>query len=337
MGVKRFRLAAKKLFLTYPQCDIPLESVIIRLKLILDRWQIINYLIVKEKHLNTSGFHIHCFIECAKKVEISNSSKLNIIYNEQTFHGKYETVKNKVKVIDYILKSIDDVNDQNWCLISENLKPFIDETGWLDLPVAMIKLAEKGNIPLALQLLKKEKPMFYIRNHISIERNLRDLRMRELGFTANYNFKTFNIPENLQIAFNETFKDNKTLLLKGESGTGKTQLLEAYFQYKNMNPLIINDFNSLSKFQEGFNDSILLDDLSDFSNLNREALIKLFDSKSTATFRVLYRSVYIPKNIPRFICSNKSLKELIPKFHLDKAILRRLVQIDVGDLKLYKL
>lgn len=73
-----------------------------------------------------------------------------------------------------------------------------------------------------------------------------------------------------------------------------------------------------------------------FSKLDRETIINLLDSINMTTFRVLYASISIPKNIPRYICSNNNLSKVLEHLNLEEAFLRRMLCIDLGDTKLYK-
>lgn len=74
----------------------------------------------------------------------------------------------------------------------------------------------------------------------------------------------------------------------------------------------------------------------DFSQLSRETVINLLDSVNLTTFRVIYSSISIPKNIPRFICSNKDLSDVLKHLDLEEAFLRRILCIDLGNTKLYR-
>lgn len=168
-----------------------------------------------------------------------------------------------------------------------------------------------------------------------IEKSLRNLRMKSLGLVTDFKFNQFIIPEHLKEALNKTLIENKTLYLEGESGTGKTKMLEGYFEYKGMNPLIINNYDGLKFFREEIHDCILMDDIT-FKGLSRETIIKILDSTSNTTFRVTQGTISIPKNIPRYICSNLPLKKIIGSLKIEKAFTRRIKEINIGGLLLYK-
>ena len=89
--------------------------------------------------------------------------------------------------------------------------------------------------------------------------------MKSLGFVTNFKFNLFIIPEHLKEPLNKTLIENKTLYLEGESGTGKTNMLEGYFEYKQMNPLIINNYDEIKFFeQSGFEEFVKAFEMNDF-------------------------------------------------------------------------
>ena len=101
-----FRIASKKLFLTYSQCNLkPFECLNIleeKFKL----YTIEKYIITKEYHADNKGEHIHVFIELAKKIDCKNQSFFNMHNNEIIFKGNYQGCKQKEKVIEYITKDV---------------------------------------------------------------------------------------------------------------------------------------------------------------------------------------------------------------------------------------
>jgi hypothetical protein len=112
---KRFRIRSKKLFLTYPKVlDIPnLEELFVKsLKdSIIGSGSGMNYLIVKENHEDGTP-HIHVYLEFETTQYINSREQLQVTLldpntGEEVIQvGKYEPVKNRHKVIQYILKEI---------------------------------------------------------------------------------------------------------------------------------------------------------------------------------------------------------------------------------------
>ena len=352
---KAFRLSCRKLFLTYSQCEVPLSKVLEEIKIILSNYEVISYLLVREKHteglslttnmsndntdstetLVDKGTHIHVYIETTKKMEIINPEKLDLYSGKERYHGNYQSAKNKEKVINYILKDVFDKNNEN-LLCSKDISSIIDERGAvLTYKDSMLKLAEEGKINEALELLKIHNIDQYIKSHASIRKSLTSLYIQKLGAVPRFSFKNFYVPQKLLEAMSDSKDLQKTLVLVGAPGTGKSQFILSYIREElKLEPLLVNDFHSIREFICGFHTSILLDDIN-LSKLTREAVLKLVDSCDETTFDVKFGTIRIPAKTPRFIVSNKSLSELI-SFKVDGAIIRRVVEIDIGNRVLFE-
>lgn len=340
MKKSKFRISSKKVFFTFSQCPLHLDEVKSQLKRKLNKWIIKDYILAIEKHSDNINSHIHAYVECLDQINTTQPSffDLKCPVSDKIYHGNYQGVKIKNQCLRYILKDQDITNEET-CLISLGIMPYITKHGFLeDFWPTIIRIAKSGDIALALKLLEEEKPSYYVKNHISIEKSLRSLRLRHLGYTAAYNFNTFIIPDDIKKSLEESLnyeKHPKSIYIQGDSGTGKTKLLESFFEFENKTPLIINHYDALKFFEEGKHDCILIDDMS-FDGLGRETILKLFDTESEATFRVIYGIAVIPRGIPRYICSNLSLKNALP-IKLEEAVLRRVKEINLGSLKLYKI
>lgn len=98
-----FRLDAKNLFLTYPQCNLSRERA---LELLLAKpWgsaTVVAYCVAQEKHADGNP-HLHCLILLDKRKNISSNSWLDL----DGFHGNYQAAKNKDYVHDYCTKADD--------------------------------------------------------------------------------------------------------------------------------------------------------------------------------------------------------------------------------------
>lgn len=89
----KFRISAKKLFLTYSQVNKQLTALHI-LEQLQSKKNLKNfqYGISKEYHKD-EGTHFHVIIIQNKKGNIRNPKALDIQYQEQAFHGNYTPVK----------------------------------------------------------------------------------------------------------------------------------------------------------------------------------------------------------------------------------------------------
>lgn len=94
-----FRLNAKNLFLTYPQCDLPLETIRDTLLESLTTFDP-SYLVVSSESHEDGQLHRHVFIALAKKSDIRNANALDI----NGFHGNYQTARNPSNSRNYVIK-----------------------------------------------------------------------------------------------------------------------------------------------------------------------------------------------------------------------------------------
>ena len=106
---KGFRTDAKLHFLTYPQCDIPLEVMLTKLKEIAGNnygWCCISAEDHEERENDSNvGVHRHVMQEYnCKKFCTRNPRYWDIEYNGKTYHPHFEKAQNKVKCLQYVIK-----------------------------------------------------------------------------------------------------------------------------------------------------------------------------------------------------------------------------------------
>lgn len=73
---------------------------------------ITKYLIERERH-EDGGNHIHGYIKDERPVNILNPNHLDLNWEGKDFHGKYESIRNPGKWIQYLLKTRKDPEDEN--------------------------------------------------------------------------------------------------------------------------------------------------------------------------------------------------------------------------------
>lgn len=102
---EKFRLAAKKLFLTFPNIiddsseSPPFDLIFEKIKN--NSPELAGVIIAKELHQNEVP-HYHIFIEYCKKFDTTNPHHFDFIFNK---HGNYTSVKNLKQTIKYITKN----------------------------------------------------------------------------------------------------------------------------------------------------------------------------------------------------------------------------------------
>lgn len=339
---KEFRLQAKNLFLTYSRCDISIEKVIKLLYQKLINYKIINYVLAVENHATQKekSTHIHVYVGLEKALDTRNQNFLDLHSNEEIFHGNYQTTKNASKCIEYILKDVFDISNTDQVLISDKLKAQVTNAGYITYKQAMINLAKKGQIAEAMELLEKNDTNSYLKSHMSIEKSLRGIALKSIGYVTKFNMDNFIAPIDLTKSIINAMDNKKTFYLRGNPGTGKSEFIRSFVvQQLQLNPCVINNVNAIRTFIPNVHTCILMDDCN-FETLNREEIIRYLDSANEATIRVTYGDAIIPEGIPRFIISNKTIAQAFCQLNdveQDHAIMRRIAYFDLKDIGLYEI
>lgn len=119
--IKKFRIYAKKLFLTYSQVNPQITHIHVLQQLKAKfSFPTINYVIAKKKEKENhedQGVHYHVILTHThfEKFQITNPNQLDIHYENQVFHGNSTSVKNLNQTISYVCK------DKNSITNFENL------------------------------------------------------------------------------------------------------------------------------------------------------------------------------------------------------------------------
>jgi hypothetical protein len=98
-GKKRFQLAAKNLFLTYPKCNGSKEDL---LKMLLEhKYLTPHFIMIAQERHQDGNLHLHAYIQNKEKCTISSPKSLDF----QGCHGDYKSAKgNYYEVKDYLEK-----------------------------------------------------------------------------------------------------------------------------------------------------------------------------------------------------------------------------------------
>lgn len=99
---KGYRFSGRHLFLTYPKCDTPLDTILKRAQ---ENWdkQIITYLIADEKHEDGSD-HRHCYFHLSKTIDTIKPDFFDFLTGK---HGNYQTCRSPKNVMEYVSKGGD--------------------------------------------------------------------------------------------------------------------------------------------------------------------------------------------------------------------------------------
>lgn len=96
-----FRLEAKNLFLTYPQCSLLKEDVLSKIKTFFS--SLVFAVVAHELHEDGSP-HLHCLISLSARYRTRDASALDVFTGQ---HGNYQSARNVFKVMQYVTKGKD--------------------------------------------------------------------------------------------------------------------------------------------------------------------------------------------------------------------------------------
>ena len=317
---KKFRIAAKKIYLTYSQVDESLTAQYI-LEQIKQKTMkpFFDYVIAKECHQD-GNFHFHVLLLFQKKVNFTNAKVLDIEFQDKIYHGNYQTVRSLEHVLYYICK-----NEQ----YISNLNNFVDGR-ILSLTEMLIKDVHKLGKEKALIKHTQEFPNKALSNLSLVSVNSYFKQLEQLNNSLQvdhvetpFKLEDFHLSEKLK-----EWIDNpagRTLLLVGNSGVGKSSLIYAFVTEKNYKLLIVNHREDFSRLND-VHDTIFMDDAC-VQGMTEAQLLAFVDNKNQKTMRVLYTSKRKKKNLIQIIAMNfNEFSKLLPSLMQERFARRILFQ-----------
>lgn len=167
-----FRLCAKRLFLTYPQCSLSKDEALSQFQKIF-RANLESYCISQEHH-SDGNLHLHAFIGCKDRVDWSSPTCLDLQGTDATvYHGSYKSVgagaKNYQTVLQYLIKE-----DQSPLT---NLAPTDFQASTpKDKNVSFAKAIAAGTKEEAEKILMEEAPRVWVTNYSNVQSFLESKR-----------------------------------------------------------------------------------------------------------------------------------------------------------------
>jgi len=340
---KSFRISAKTILLTYAKCPLELGQVLELLLHKLQRWKVLDYFLVQEKHEDGSP-HIHVLISCERKVDVRSAEFLDIEgpkseseSEPKNFHGSYEGCKSEEDAFNYLCKEIFSAEDANEkMLISEGFsKKLTQHFTYLSLDKRLLSLAKSGKIGEAMEMLESEDPHRFLEQGSKIENRLKEIHLQNIGCESDYPWESYILSPELEEAvalFEQSIrlKAAKVFVLHGEPGCGKSKFLKSLLWKKlGLHVLHINNLEGLSAFNPEVHQAILLDD-ADLKDEDRSRIIAFLDNDKH-WIKVRYRMIEIPSGIAKAIATNYTLSQMRKDYFTmeGRAYSRRTIQFSI--------
>lgn len=315
---KNFRIAAKRIYLTYSQVNKDMENIDVLKILQSKNFFCFKYLISKEYHLD-GGTHFHVLLEATNKFDIKDATFLDIQYQEKTYHGNYQPVRSLPNVVQYVCKAGDFITDLTNIRQGKLLttKEILIERA-LDIGVS------NALIEHCKQLPDKALPNLSLTSAKAFFKSLADLKQQEEAYKLDtpFGLQDFDLKSNKELQ-EWILNPAKTLVLAGPSGVGKTQFCKAYAQDKALKALVVNHTEDFKKLDDK-HECVIVDD-ANMHQLDATQLLAVIDNTVQKTLRVLYAAVSKKPGLTQMLTMNKPEYEKIKNLFKQERFSRRLV------------
>lgn len=291
-----FRLATRRVFLTYPHCDLTIAEAYAQF----EAMRPIKYAIVSiEAHADGTP-HLHAAIQFRTKIDITSPNyfdlKIDTDDRQAAWHGHYQSARNWGASINYVKK---DGNFQEFGSL---------EGGPDEQAIAEVAAACTSQLEFAEICLRRKVPYPYMNLFWQATHRPND-SIVPTGWTPNSLACIATPIANLQLPSNMT-----STVLVGPSGCGKT----TWAMLQAPKPaLLVTHLDQLHARSDDIQ-SIIFDDMA-FSHMPRESQIHLVDRYVTRAIHCRYKPAIVPAGIVKIFTANK-----YPFTDNEPAIARRL-------------
>lgn len=254
-------------------------------------------MVAEEKHQDGNS-HIHAYLLLEKKANITNPNKLDLIGPcEETYHGNYQSARNRRRILTYIMKDGDFLT---------NIDPLPSISTAKKSWTLAINQAKEGKTKEALDTIIAEDPKAFVVYNTQVKNCLRGLKV-----PSNKSFKTWEDYKKLP-----EWTREKTLIIWGEAGVGKTSLAKLLLP----KGLVTSHMDNLKRMDERY-EGIIFDDMS-FLHLPREAQIHIVDNYDERQIHCRHTIAVIPAFTPKIMTTNLTPSRILAT--TDPAIARRI-------------
>lgn len=210
--VKKFRINAASVFLTYSQCYIPSKEDVLAL---LRAWEtqhvskIDQYLIAMEAH-EDGGIHYHVWLKFSEKLNLHSPDAFDLLWEDAVYHPNIGTCRNDGAVRRYCVKDDDYICNYSFNSVWKRLRD------------------ESDSVEAGMKLLAQEDPRSYFMYGDRIEANLRRLHKPAAKVYEDPNgpdavYKPPRVCSDwVEFELNGDHRRRKCLIIIGKTKLGKT-------------------------------------------------------------------------------------------------------------------
>lgn len=270
-SMSEFRLQARHVFLTYPQCSIDPDTLYETMNI---KHSVKSAIIAQEKHQDGNP-HLHALFTFQKKLHTRNPKEFDI----GDCHPNIQTPRNIPAITNYIKKD-------------GNYRCYGEETDF-DIYKASKTLDHENYFR---ECLKRKIPFPYA--ELAWKRNASYFEIDNIHQTQG---KIRSDLSNLKLADIE--QRGKSTVIIGPTGIGKS----TWAKREAPKPaLFVSHQDTLRQFDPKTHKSIIFDDMS-FAHLPRDAQIHIADQDDTRAIHIRYGIATIPAGTPKIFTANQEI------------------------------
>lgn len=293
MEEKKFHIQNKKFFLTYPQVNDCPDLKSFETTFVNEFPGISSYRICEEKH-EDGGKHYHVFVVFENTIRSKNKRYFDL----NGHHPNITIPRNKNAVLQYIKK------EGNY--VEHNLESFIDKKRKL------LQLIDEGKAEEAIKCYRNDRPYDFYKHRDAIIQNIKnDIPLEPI---PGYNLDSFN-----HLATRIEWDENKTLIITGPAGIGKSQLARALAKG---NYILVHELENIRQLQNK-ETTLIFDDFR-FLKYDRDTILKILETRDPITLPARYVHMTIPRKTKRIITDNAT--NLFELFGFDDGALHERIQ-----------
>jgi MoxR-like ATPase len=178
-----------------------------------------------------------------------------------------------------------------------------------------------------MMVLEENNPRLVLMSYMNLRRQLKNLGPRT---RIERRLEEFELPEAVYVYLERRTYKERTLVLSGEAGTGKTEasyaILRDIMRKEGIEGqvLAIRHIDQLREYRPEYK-ALLIDDVS-VVKLTREDLLNLFDVENEGQVHARYQTGEIPKGMPRIMTTNYARYDVTQE---DAALERRICWVTI--------